>query len=444
MREDTWKVSRNITVTAGLRWDAQLTPPPGQINNNYSPISAEYTRPSRTFWTACSRASASRGARMPGTVVRGGYGLFSALNQGSTYYAMRVENGVVQVNYNYPAAKRAARRRSRRARTRLQYPNVPFLPTGPALITALFPTGGAVPAVKGPSNLGTQSFHGLDPNFVPPYTHEMELSVEQLLPGNISLRSVTWARAACGCRSLSMRKLIGQTPHGVRTYNVLSGITSSADGDPADYSSGLSAQRARRGTPPLATFNTGFSVANTWYNALAVTAKRPFKNGLEVLANYTWAHASDTDQVGGKRHLLRRRRAAGSQQHPPRKRSFGHRCPQPLHGELLLSAAVQLRMLSRATWSTASRSPAAKSLPAASPFTWALTGTHLSGSTSSTSYGDDGGIYGGAMSSGSGSATTGRPPSYRPQQHPHAGIQRRGLLRLARTFAIHENMSLRR
>ena len=36
-----------------------------------------------------------------GTVVRGGYGLFSALNQGSTYYAMRVENGVVQLNYSY-------------------------------------------------------------------------------------------------------------------------------------------------------------------------------------------------------------------------------------------------------------------------------------------------------------------------------------------------------
>ena len=27
--------------------------------------------------------------------------MFSALNQGSTYYADRVENGVVQINYNY-------------------------------------------------------------------------------------------------------------------------------------------------------------------------------------------------------------------------------------------------------------------------------------------------------------------------------------------------------
>ena len=38
---------------------------------------------------------------MPGTVVRGGYGIFTGLNQGSTYYAMRVENGEYQINYNY-------------------------------------------------------------------------------------------------------------------------------------------------------------------------------------------------------------------------------------------------------------------------------------------------------------------------------------------------------
>ena len=40
-----------------------------------------------------------------GTIVRGGYGIFSGLNQGSTYYAMRVENGVVQINYNYNGCK---------------------------------------------------------------------------------------------------------------------------------------------------------------------------------------------------------------------------------------------------------------------------------------------------------------------------------------------------
>ena len=30
-----------------------------------------------------------------------------------------------------------------------------------------------------------------------------------------------------------------------------------------------------------------------------MTAKRPFENGLEVVANYTWARATDTSQVAG-------------------------------------------------------------------------------------------------------------------------------------------------
>ena len=40
-------------------------------------------------------------------------------------------------------------------------------------------------------------------------------------------------------------------------------------------------------------------MANTWYNSLAVTVRRPFANGLEVLMNYTWAKATDTGQVQG-------------------------------------------------------------------------------------------------------------------------------------------------
>ncbi len=61
----------------------------------------------------------------------------------------------------------------------------------------------------------------------------------------------------------------------------------------------LVSSAAQNASSQLSTFNTGFSVANTWYNAMAVTVKRPFQNGLEVLANYTWARATDTGQVGG-------------------------------------------------------------------------------------------------------------------------------------------------
>ena len=47
----------------------------------------------------------------------------------------------------------------------------------------------------------------------------------------------------------------------------------------------------------LSSINAGFSVANSWYHSMAVTVRRPFDHGLEVLLNYTWAKALDDDMV---------------------------------------------------------------------------------------------------------------------------------------------------
>ena len=238
---------------------------------------------------------------MSGTVVRGGYGLFSGLNQGSTYYAMRVENGVVQINYNYNGCKASVGAPTSTCptvpstSTSLVYPNVPFLPTGPSLSGALHPSGGAAPAINGPAKVGPQSFHGLDPNFVPPYAHEASLSVEQALPGKLSLTI-----GYVGTRGMRLpvfvdANLIGRKPSGLRSYNVLEQATlPSSSRLPFRCIGPLIGANTS-----LAAFNTGFSVANTWYNSMAVTMRRPFANGLEVLANYTWAHATDTGQVAG-------------------------------------------------------------------------------------------------------------------------------------------------
>ena len=109
--EDSWKLTPNFTLNVGVRYDIQLTPAPGLINNNFPPISTEY---SQTIKNVTDRVQPRIGfswSPYPGTVVRGGYGMFSALNQGSTYYAMRVENGVVQVNYNYSGCASSRRQR---------------------------------------------------------------------------------------------------------------------------------------------------------------------------------------------------------------------------------------------------------------------------------------------------------------------------------------------
>ena len=408
--EDTWKIKPNFTLTAGVRYDVQLTPPPGLVNNNYPPISTEY---SQTIKNVTDRVQPRVGFSwqpQTGTVVRGGYGLFSALNQGSTYYAMRVENGVVQVNYNYTGCENSTGTASSTCPTvpsatnSLQYPFVPFPVTGPPLSSALFPMGGTAPAVNGPSIKGPQSFHGLDPNFVPPLAHEAELAIEQQMPGKMTL-SVGYV----GTRALRLpvfvdANLIGQTPHGERSYDVLN-----ASGALTQTLTVPVYLQSDRRSSAITSLNTGFSVANTWYNSLAMTVRRPFANGLEILANYTWAKATDTGQVQGTSGTFfggdtpldpnHAQRDNGPSDTDIRNRftmSFVYK-PQLLESNRIVKHVIDDFTFSGAEIATGGE-----------PIFLSMSGTVYTGTK--TSYGADGNIYGGAISSGSGSATTGRPP----------------------------------
>jgi hypothetical protein len=69
-----------------------------------------------------------------------------------------------------------------------------------------------------------------------------------------------------------------------------------------------------------------------------------------------------------------------------------------------------------------------------------INGTIYSGSTSATSYADEGGIYGGAMSSSSGAATNGRPPYVGRNSIPMPGWNDADL-RISRKFHIHNGMT---
>jgi carboxypeptidase family protein len=444
--EDEWKVNQHLTVTAGVRYDVQITPSPGLINNNYDPISAEYTKSIKNVLDRVQPRVGFSWSPFSGTVLRGGYGIYSGLNQGSTYYAMRVENGVVQINYNYTACESSVGASTSKCpavpstASTLVYPNVPFTPTGPSLASALFPTGGAAPAVKGPSIIGTQSFHGLDPNFVPPYTHEMSLSLEQALPGKISLQV-----GYVGTRGMRLpvfvdANLIGQTPHGTRTYNVLTSVAAGATLI-KQLTVPVYLPTDRRNTS-LASFNTGFSVANTWYNSMAVTVQRPFANGLEVLANYTWAKATDTDQVEGNNGTFfggdtpldpnNIRLENGPSDIDIRNRFTMNFVYQP---RIFMSNPVVKQALDE--W----RFSANEIASGGEPIFLGMSGTVYSGNTSATSYGDEGGIYGGAMSSSSGSATTGRPPQIGRNSIYMPGFNDVDF-RVTRIFPIHDQISL--
>ena len=451
--EDSWKLRPNFTLTAGIRYDIQITPSPqyttpptiAGINPlNYGTPFPLYSKTIKNVSRFQPRVGFAWEAN-PGTVVRGGYGVFSALNQGSTYYADRVENGVVQINFNYSGCGATTSATATvscpsvpgtgTTAAKLAFPNVPFPVTGPALSGSLHPAGGTAASVNGPTTPGAQSFHGLDPNFVPPYAHEADLSVEQALPGKMSL-SVGYV----GTRGMRLpvfidANLLGQTPHGLRSYNVLDGSNNVTKQLTVPVY--LPTDRINQ---TIATYNTGFSKANTWYNSLAATVRRPFANGLEVILNYTWARATDTGQVQGASGTFY---GGDPPLDPNNQRAENGLSDIDIRNRFTLSFVYQPHLLESNKlvkhlvddWTFSGADIAS----AGQPIFLSMAGTVYSGSTSSTSYGDDGGIYGGAISSGSGLATTGRPPQIGRNSIVGPGFNNLDF-RLARNIPIHEKI----
>lgn len=438
--EDTWKLSQKITVTAGVRYDVQLTPDPGLVNHLFDPISSEYTSKIKNVLDRVQPRIGFSWAPFQGTVVRGGYGMFSALNQGSTYYAMRVENGVVQLNYSYSGCKSSVGTSGSTCPTPpapgslIQYPNLPYTPAGPPLSQSQYPSGGTVPAVTPLSaSRVSYSFHGLDPNFVPPLAHEWNLSVEEALPARISFQI-----GYLGTRGMRLpvfvdSNLVGQKPSGMASY----AVQDASNNVTRVMTVPVYLPSDRRNTA-LSSFNTGYSVANTWYNAMAITVRRPFASGLEVLGNFTWAKATDTGQVQGANGTF----YGGDVPSDPnnikldngpsdidiRNRgtlSFVYQ-PEFMQGNKWMKNAVDGFVFSGAEVASGGE-----------PIYMGVSGTIYSGNTNAKSYADEGGIYGGAISSGSGGATNGRPPQIGRNSIYMPGFNDFDM-RISRKIPIHE------
>ncbi|QHS51985.1 TonB-dependent receptor [Edaphobacter sp. 12200R-103] len=431
--EDSWKIHPNLTLTLGIRWDLQITPPPVQNNTNFPPISTLYSSTIKNTDRFQPRVALAW-TPFDGTVVRAGYGLFSGLNQGSTYYAMRVENGVVQVNYNFTGCGSTCTPSSA-AKVGLQFPNVPFLPPGPSLSSAIIPSGAAQPQVSGSGTLGSQSFHGLDPNFVPPYAHEAELGVEQLLPGKMTL-SVGYV----GTRGMRLpifvdANLRGQTPTGARTYNVVD-----SNGNLQQQLTVPVYRVQDRIVPTLQSYNTGFSVANTWYNSLAVSVRRPFSNGLELLANYTWAHSTDTGQVQGSSGTFY---GGDTPLDPNRSNLDNGNSDTDIRNRFVMSFVYQPKIMQENVWVKHILDDflfsGSFTASGGQPIFMGMSGTVFNGG--SGSYGSGGNIYGGAISSSSGFATTGRPPQIARNSIYAPGYNNLDF-RISRDVPIHDNIKL--
>jgi len=426
--EDTWKVNQSLTVNLGVRYDIQLTPNP-EIPNTSTALATKYNT---TIKNVADRVQPRIGLSWNPTskmVVRGGYGIFTGLNQGSTYYAMRVENGEYQINYNYKGCNNTCT-----GAAALAFPNVPFPVPGPSLSSAVYPTGGTAPTVTGVNASATTSFHGLSPSFVPPLTHEWDLSVEEALPGKMSLQIGYVGSHALRLPVFLDANLVGQTPHGTRAFNIAypNGTTKLVT---VPYY--LTTDRI---DPTLTSINAGFSVANSSYNGMAVTVRRPFDHGLEVLLNYTWAKALDDDMVqgafgtfyGGNPVLDPNNLAAeyGRSDIDMRNRFVGTVMWKPALFEsnpIMKYGLDGFTFSGTATESTGFPIVAGMNAPASV--------------VASTPAAADGNIFGGAMSSSSGAPTTGRPPEIQRNSQPGPGVRNIDF-RVTRDFPIYERIHM--
>lgn len=239
---DTWKISRQLTLDMGLRWE--INPPPSgdgkllvavlgmdnvstaRVASTGTPIyKTDYKAFAPRFGFAYLLSDAKNGSE---TIVRGGFGVYYDVGNGS---AGRGFNG-----FPFSASVRPT--------------NVTIPLSSQHAVPPLFPT-----TVTPSTNLVAFA-----PDFRLPHTFQWNLSIERTL-GNNQTISATYVAAAG--RQLTASFTVNRAISGVRQNNTFGDV---------DYI---------------------FNRPKSDFHSMQLQYRRRLTNGLQAVANYTYAHALD-------------------------------------------------------------------------------------------------------------------------------------------------------
>ena len=305
--QDDWKITPKLLLSLGVRYDVQLVPQP-DMPNNANAVAFAATSVINTDYHMAAPRFGFAWTPQEGTVVRGGYGIFYGLTSNSLWYTLRRENGVYQQQFSTPTVTITAftgvtGAAAGQPNVRLQQPGaqtpaatyvsyapqggIPaFTPPGPAPVNLV--TGAPTPAVNPGLPLNAIGVRGASANFLNPFTHSYDLAVEQQLPFRATL-TVSYVGTRGMRLPIYVDTNVDPTVVTNRTYQA-----STPTGN-FNFSFPFYSQRLAGSTSSVL---TGFSDVNSWYHSGAFSVRKPFSNGFELLANYTWAKTMDAGQAG--------------------------------------------------------------------------------------------------------------------------------------------------
>ena len=276
--EDDWKANSRLTVNAGLRYDVFVIPQP-PMPNTLTTLTTLYTSTINIPKGQIAPRLGLAYQLTPKTVLRTGYGMFYAKTSNSTYYATRVENGVIQQTFNCSVTTCPA----------LTFPNVIFTPPGPTMSA---PFSGAltpqVTAFTPPS--ASQVARGMSPNWRDPVVHEGNVTVEQQLPGGLAA-SLSYV-VSRGLRLPIFYDANLAPATTTKSYDILNSSNQTAQTVTFPF-------YTTRINPNTGEVFIGQSDVNSWYNSMVVSVRRPMRHGLEFEAYYTLSKSYDGAQVPG-------------------------------------------------------------------------------------------------------------------------------------------------
>jgi hypothetical protein len=263
--EDNWKLAKQLTVTAGLRYEYEKLPAPFS-SLVVAALPQTSSLPSNKTNIGPRVGFAYDPFNTGKTIVRGGYGVFFARILNGTIYNALINTGS---------------------------PNGQFTvsPTASASTAPVFPQ-----IIASGSLAGAPNSVFFDHNFRAPWINQADLTVEQDLGWN-TVMSVSWL-GTFGRRLPNFTDLNLNPPTTV-TYNVIDATGKSPLPNGSTFTSKFYAKNTTLNCPsqrPNCAFGSLtdiFSGVNSNYQALVGQISHRFSNHLQFNANYTWSHALD-------------------------------------------------------------------------------------------------------------------------------------------------------